>query len=525
MPRKKKTNNQIYTFQGLDINTLVEKHIELFPTKGKGYINPRPSPFSKIFDSSTSKFNIVTDYENIKEWEKSEKEFISNIKIPLKNKSILYDKYTFLIHQIIYFYISLEKKNQIITLSSEMFDYVLGDDYKIMMDTLFHLFICQPCHCYYQGQCTLYSIIPPFNDKITKTENNNLKVQLYIEKIKSYYLSHNEKEIKLNYQNFYSNNNFQFIKSYEKYLNKIKLYPSKFLDLYFNQYKFSSPQKKFHHEDVINKLQSPNKRIYSIDHNGRIYHVLASTKKIFKDLLNIKFSIDTKNSQPLLLCHHLIQHYHIDFSFIQSLYSIEGEAPYIHYFPQLLRNYKKDRKLYVPKDVAVYLYVTMKGMFWEEFTDTFLEYTRTEVKIEMFKDIFFGKRHGHIWSDFAKKFKEKYPSVYSIIDYQLKKDSYKDLSALLTQTESKIFHAILIRLFEMNIEAINLHDSIVVLDTPNNKDVTENQIIEIMKEVYYSYCIIPNFSIDYFSVGKFEKLVKNEIIQQRLKEAHLRSEN
>ena len=165
----------------------------------------------------------------------------------------------------------------------------------------------------------------------------------------------------------------------------------------------------------------------------------------------------------------------------------------------------------MPKNVVVYLYVTMKGMFWEEFADTFPEYTRDRVKIEMFKDIFFGKRHGHIWSGFAQKFKEKYPTIYSIINNELKKDSYKDLSALLTRTESKIFHTILTKLFELNIEAVNLHDSIVVLNTLNNKDVTEEQIIEVMEEVYHSYFIIPSFSTEYFCVSIFEKEVKQLI--------------
>lgn len=515
MPRKKINNYQVFSFDGLDINVLVEKHLELLPTNGKGYIHPSPIPsFIDFFDPITNKIKLIFNFEEQREWEKSEKELISKIKVPYKNKTVLYDKYTFLIHQIIYTYMSLDPKyNGIFSLPSKMLDHVLGDDYRIMIDTLFHLFICQQCRGYYDSQCASYSIIPPFRSKIIKINNTNFKVQSYVEKVTSYFLSNNNKQIKLNYQNFYSDNFSQFFKIYNQNLNKIQCYPSNYVDIYFNQFLFSSEQKKFHHQDIINKLQSSNKIIYNIDHNGRIYHVLTSTKKMFKDLLNIKFAIDTKNSQPLLLCYHFIQHFSIDFNFIQSLLSsVESEESYINYFPQLLYKYNKNRKLRVPKDVAAYLYVTMKGRFWEEFAETFPEYTRTEVKIEMFKDIFFGKRNGHIWSDFAKKFKMKYPRVYSIINNELKKNSYKDLSALLTSTESKIFHSILTKLFAMNVEAVNLHDSIVVLDTPNNENVTESQIIEIMKEVYYSYSIIPSFSTEYYNVSNFEEKVK-ELIQ------------
>lgn len=513
MPRKKINNNQIFSFDGLNIDSLVAKHIELLPTKGKGFINPKPIlSENQYFDFISNKFNFTNFYNTeIKEWKKSENELISKINVPKKNKSILHDKYTFLIHQIIYFHVISHKGDQFITLSSEMLDFVLGDDYKIMLNTLSHLGISTKFYTYHEGQCSLYSILEPFDDKIIKHLNNNLKVQNYIDRATSFFLSKNNNQIKLNYKNFYSDNNDQFIKSYVKNLNRIKIYPSKFIDTYFNQYQFSSFHKKYHHQDVIHKLQSSNKIIYNIDHNGRIYHVLTSTKKLFKNLINIKFAIDTKNSQPLLLNNYLIQHYSIDFYFIQTLLSVEEESPYIYYFPQLLRNYNKGRKLRVPKNVAVYLYVTMKGMFWEEFAETFPDYPRDRIKIEMFKDLFFGKRHGHVWSDFTQKFKEKYPTIYSIINYKLKKDSYKDLSALLTRTESKIFHAILTKLFEMNIDAVNLHDSIVVLDTPNNKDVTEEKIIEVMKEVYYSYSIIPSFSTEYFSVSNFEEKVKQLI--------------
>ncbi|MDR0427302.1 MAG: hypothetical protein LBH12_01725, partial [Dysgonamonadaceae bacterium] len=212
-----------------------------------------------------------------------------------------------------------------------------------------------------------------------------------------------------------------------------------------------------------------------------------------------------------LLNNQLINYYDINFDFIKIINSYSSLNSYIYYVPQLLDNYNKINKKSVPDDVALYLYVTMKGLFWDEFTDTFPKYTRTDVKIEMFKDIFFGKRHGHKWSEFAESFMDKYPNVYSIINNKLKKESYKDLSAILTQTESKIFHSILTNLFEMGIETVNLHDSIVVLDTPKNENVTEEMIIGVMEKVYYEHSIIPSFSTDYFSVTQFEEEVKKTI--------------
>ena len=55
-----------------------------------------------------------------------------------------------------------------------------------------------------------------------------------------------------------------------------------------------------YYRDILTKLEN-KKDIYSVDRNGRIYHVLCNLSKELKDYINIDFSLDCKNSHPLLL--------------------------------------------------------------------------------------------------------------------------------------------------------------------------------------------------------------------------------
>ena len=74
------------------------------------------------------------------------------------------------------------------------------------------------------------------------------------------------------------------------------------------------------------------------------------------------------------------------------------------------------------------------------------------------------------------------------------------LSHLIMKIESELFHQILERIYKnTKYDAINIHDAIVLLDTPNNENCNADEIETIMKDIYNTYNLFPSFSIDIYN--------------------------
>ena len=225
-------------------------------------------------------------------------------------------------------------------------------------------------------------------------------------------------------------------------------------------------------------MKNKNKTIYKIDKSHRIYHILTNLERNVKQYLNIKFSIDCKNSHPLLFNYFIFNNLNISFnksynisSYLNSLnFNISNNSSF-HNVGQYLRkllinnNIEIDEVAKIKDDELEYIYKTSKGLLWDEICEKHPELDRKEVKVSMFEAVFYS--HSPVsdrWNDFAKEFKKKYPSVYKLIgDWKRKRTSDKvveymeahhlpsdkgssSLSIAMMALEAEIFTSILKRL-------------------------------------------------------------------------------
>lgn len=90
---------------------------------------------------------------------------------------------------------------------------------------------------------------------------------------------------------------------------------------YRNRHHFISLKSKEYFTYIINEYDKGNFNILSIDSNLRIYSILTQSPRIFKNFLNIKFSIDIHNSHPLLFNKLIIERYNINDNILHILYN------------------------------------------------------------------------------------------------------------------------------------------------------------------------------------------------------------
>lgn len=63
--------------------------------------------------------------------------------------------------------------------------------------------------------------------------------------------------------------------------------------------------------------------------------------------------------------------------------------------------------------------------------------------------------------------------------------------------ESVIFHDILSNLYAKRIRAVHIHDAVIVPETKGNINITSEKLVEIMRNCYAKYGLVPSFSIDF----------------------------
>ncbi len=301
---------------------------------------------------------------------------------------------------------------------------------------------------------------------------------------------------------------------------------------------------RLYYHNFITKIEERQINNVVIDSNGRWYHLGTALPKNLKPYTNIQYSIDCKNSHPLLFNILILDYFLNNDSIsinnkynIDKLYSIYYLINYyifdyynlfsFHYFGGNLCNYLKTNNVEddiiakvkkIPYDVYTYMYHTMKGNFWEYFLEYFkddhdlMRYEekdrRGEIKKILFAKVFYGGQTKIYQNDknkqWAEAFRDKYPNVWRIIVWYkqtlheetigTKEEGKKVLSWLLMRVESRIFTNILQKLFnKRGLVVISIHDAIVVLKDNN---IGEEKIKEIMIEEYAKYGLIPTLSVD-----------------------------
>ena len=218
------------------------------------------------------------------------------------------------------------------------------------------------------------------------------------------------------------------------------------------------------------------------------------------------------------------------------------QASNLHIFPdfkdKLLKNssFKKSEIAKIEKipiDVWLYMYRSSHGLIWDDFVDLFDE-DRATVKATMFGEVFYSytkkeKKNEENPSKYKEEFKKEYPTVFTLINdikkslheqciskkEQTKLDKprivtlsngykhpieYKDnvlLPNLMMQLESKIFTKILTKLLnKRGFRCFGIHDAVAVMEP---KDLSKEDVMEIMKKVYAEFGLVPTLSIDVFN--------------------------
>lgn len=427
------------------------------------------------------------------------------------NRSILCHKFLFLLHLIISK--CIRSRENSIQLNSIRLEDVLGNDYSYMLDTLHDMKIINLSAFYEVGEYCRSIKLLDWN--IKKETLPNLKVIEYLEKWKRLTSEAKKKYKKIeivpsfdengklvlikNDKRDISKESILFIENYNNSLSFLEMKYNKEDSIDYVNSLFSShdSHRYYYYLNCIEEYSKNKNKIYSIDEQDRIYHCLTSLPKKLKPLFNIKYQLDIANSHPLLFSRILINKYKIDNSILKIIYNINREEyiDNIHYATEFFYKVLNNNCIGVPIDIIKYIYVCSKGMIWDDFTTIFSEYTRDEVKVRAFKEIFYPKNNITPFTEFGKKFIEEYPNVYKTIR-EIKK--VERLPLLMMKIESRIMRRILSVCFTNGWKVVNIHDALVILDVVDNNNADPLVFKKIINDIYREYMLHPTIHYEEF---------------------------
>ncbi len=438
-----------------------------------------------------------------------------------QHKVKLHHKFNYLIHSLCSR--CTNNEDGYTNINAEFLKNLIGDEYNTILYTLERIGLVGTDGIYTIGHSSkMYYLKEKYIPSINTKPETNIAIKKYIDKAfqkleahkkaKFQRLSERDKFIVEKYDSCLFHLQMTRIDECEDFIYSKKIYDEK-----------KTIQKEYY-ENIYSKyvFQENGKfRINQIDNDNRIYHILTSTPKDLKEYLNIKFSIDIKNSHPLLL-NKLLLIYYSDKELFNNIINnniniynilISSNVEYTHYASDNLRkslllnniNCSISNLQNIPPDVRQYISQTSQGLMWEELLDACESQglqadSRGELKTQMFAEVFYSKTKIIAYKEFGKVFKTIYPNVYKIINKLKPNGEETMLSHLIMKIESELFHQILERIYKnTKYDAINIHDAIVLLDTPNNENCNADEIETIMKDIYNTYNLFPSFSIDIYN--------------------------
>lgn len=491
----------IYTFKDISIDAIMEKHIELLKNQNQ------PQRTITNFDKVTCDSSFVAKIETVEGANK-----------PLPKKQILYKKYAFFIHRLIQRCKS-NREGNFTRFNSQILQTVLGHVYIDMLKTLETLGIIKVSSSYIPSiQARLIELNPNLS---TVSE---MKYSSYIEEYSDKMQQELKKYEQIQIQKIKSEMGDKLYDNFTKSLKILKLSHREEAEDYRNRHHFITPKSKEYFTYILNEYNKGNFNILSVDSNLRIYSILTQSPRIFKNFLNIRFSIDIHNSHPLLFNKLIIERYNINDNILHILYNNLSNIDNSYYsvgkqvYKLLINNeIKKEEIANVPNDIWEYIYKTSKGIFWDDFTelDEFKKLLRSDIKVTLFREVFYSKTLTTKGKDFAKVFKKKYPSVYKLVK-ESKRDDRTFLANQMMRIESDIFRSILTKLCAKRFKVLTIHDAIVVLDTKANDQCTPELIHSIIEKEYLRINLCPNVSVDYYSTENVIKELRQE--EQDMKE-------
>lgn len=500
---------KIYTIEGIDYDAVIDKYRELCE-QGEREIDPM----------SISVYGGDVRYIQTRKPRK-----------PLNDDTRILNKAIYLVHTIAYRQATNREENvEGASIQYAILQRTIGEDVYELLRSLQKLGYIEIDGKYIVGTSSKhYKVL----DNITTTHCSNHTIKKYINKTKELLKDAVLKrmttpEFRAEYGDF-------FAETYIKNLNKFKIKDENGFNKYINEQIAIQPTKESYYNFIKESFKNDFK-IFSIDYNNRIYHILTSLERELKQFINIRFSLDCKNSHPLLFNYFIFNAkgisielsylissilFNIDYSFI---YSISNNHYDIEKLCNILINNNIEKSIiakFTP-DELLYIYKTTKGLFWDDIlTEHQGEgYDRAEIKQKMFAEVFYSKTPKIAWKEFAKEFKAQYPNVYGLIERwkePLKHDDLKNcllarnkavlldgkaytkdqetaLPNIMMDLESEIFREVLKSLYRKRIPAVHIHDAVVIPDTRAQVDV--EKVESVMRDVYMKFGLHPTFSVD-----------------------------
>lgn len=507
--KRAKTTKRFYSIEGIDYEALLKNHDKIKnQPKIWEELKKTDSEFADLFDEGTP----------------TKRRTIRNYRTP--KKETLRKKYEFFIHNLISRQIA--SNYGVAYLSSTILQKVLDKDYLVIKLNLIQNGIISTDD-YYDLNTKTYGFW------VMPTQKINTKIVPIYYPDEHYCKTLNkllQKQTKNNTAQAKENLTDGFYNNYIQSLSKLKLQfedkANKFIDIHFTNntnsklyYQYIIEQYSYHSFDI----KVPNTK------DNRIYHILTSTPRLLKYFTNIKFSTDIHNSHPLLFVNEIYEYYQVPTSYrylislyIREIYTIDNNGYNVRgkLYNKLKENnidYPEIKK--IPLDVIRYIYLVSTGQFWDKVLPDLNEPTngntyniiRQDVKVIMFAQVFYGKQLTSRGQEYAKIFKEQFPSVYSIIlsfKRGLDKNERTVLTHKLMALESKLFREVLRRLYELKYSVISIHDAVVVLDVKENDDCTPTLVSDIIEQVYNELGLIPDCSVDYYGKEEMELFLEKE---------------
>jgi len=493
---EKSTKKQnIFSLKDISIDNVVEKHIALLEEHAK------PQRVITNFQDVTCDSTFMAQYETVQGKSKA-----------IPRKLILHEKYTFLIHKLIK-RCRNNKEGDFTRFNTKVLQATLGAVYKDMLNTLVAMNIIRIANEYIP---TIQARLIEFNSNLSVSSEMryNAAVDKYDKKMEQELKKYEKEQL----EEIRSEIGNELYDNFIKSLNLLHLTHETEAKDYLNRHKFMSAKSKEYFSYILEEYKKKDFKILSVDRNLRIYTLLTQSPRIFKNFTNIKFTCDIHNSHPLLFNKIIIDKYNIDNNILHilynninnidnSLYSVGKELRKL-----LINNNIQECKIEnIPNDIWEYIYKTSKGVFWDDFTDLneFKRLLRSDIKVTLFREVFYSKTLTTKGKDFAKVFKKKYPSVYKLIK-ESKKNDRTFLANQMMRIESDIFRSILTKLYAKKFRVLTIHDAVIVLDVKANTKCNPELVQSIIGKEYQRIGLFPNSSVDYYSTENVAKELQQE---------------
>lgn len=495
---------KIYSIEGIDYDAVIAKYRQLCE-EGEREISP---------DSISVFGNTELRYVQVRKPRK-----------PLKDDARILNKAIYLVHTIAYRQATNQEEGvEGASLQMSVLQKVLGEDVYELLRALKECGYISIYAIYVIGKSSRHYKV---KGTIITEECSNFTIKKYIDKTKE--LLKEAVYARLTAPEFKALYGENFAERYIKNLNLFKIRNIKGFEKFVNEQIKQNPDVIPYYNFLKESFKSDLK-IYSIDGNNRIYHILTSLKRELKEYINIRFSIDCRNSHPLLFNYFIFysKGISIDLSYLISSilfnYSIHNSNN--HYDIEKLcnvlieNNIDKSNIAKFTDDELLYIYKTTTGKFWDDILQAHSDYDRAEIKEKMFAEVFYSKTSRIAWKEFAKDFQEQYPNVYSLIlrwkeplkhedlkscllarkkAVQVNEATYMDsqetaLPNVMMDLESEIFREVLKSLYRKRIPCVHIHDAVVIPDTRARVDV--DKVESVMRDVYKKFGLHPTFSVD-----------------------------